>query len=114
MANSQATIQIRASFNRGIIALIDSKGNLVCQISTDEYGTRGSKSRNDLVISATNYAKAVLKKQDIKDVKVHMKGYQDVCMTVIKELQKSGINIIYIKDETPIPHNGTRPKRTVR
>ena len=114
MTNSQATIQIRASFNRGIIALIDSQGKLICQISTDEYGNRSSRNRNDLVISATNYAKEVLKKQDINEVKVHVKGYHDVYMTVIKELQKSGINIIYIKDETPIPHNGTRPKRTVR
>ena len=104
-----------ASFNNTIISITDKQGNVLVWSTPGIVGFSGSKKATPFAaqIAATDAAK---KARDVgmKDLEVYVKGPGSGRESAIRALQAAGLNITLIKDTTPMPHNGCRPKKKRR
>jgi len=106
---------IQASFNNTIITITDKQGNVVAWSSPGIVGYSGSKRSTPFAaqIAATDAARKA-KDVGMKDIDVYVKGPGPGRESAIRALQASGLSITFIKDLTPIPHNGCRAKKKRR
>lgn len=106
---------IQASFNNTIITITDKQGNTLVWSAPGVVGYGGSKKSTPFAaqIAATDAAKKA-KDIGIKEVDVCVKGPGFGRESAIRALQASGLVITSIKDVTPMPHNGCRPKKKRR
>jgi small subunit ribosomal protein S11 len=106
----QGVVNIQATFNNTIITISDNGGNVVAWSSG---GTKGFKgTRKGTPFAAQMAAEDVAKKASsvgMKSVSVYVKGPGPGREPAIRSLQASGLKITFIRDVTPIPHNGCRP-----
>ncbi|MBU1998071.1 MAG: 30S ribosomal protein S11 [Candidatus Omnitrophota bacterium] len=112
---TQGIAHIQASFNNTIITITDKQGNVICWSSPGIVGYSGSKRSTPFAaqISATDAAKKA-KDLGLLEVEVWVKGPGPGRESAIRALQATGLTITSIKDITPIPHNGCRPKKKRR
>ncbi|MDO8676635.1 MAG: 30S ribosomal protein S11 [Candidatus Azambacteria bacterium] len=106
---------IRASYNNTIIAITDEKGGVLAWSSAGSLGFKGPKKATPY--AASKVAGAVvekIKKTGLNEIEVFVKGIGSGRESAIRSLANQGLNIISIKDLTPIPHNGPRPKKVRR
>ena len=106
---------IQATFNNTIITITDSKGNVLIWSSSGLVGYSGSKKSTPFAaqVAASDAAKKA-KEMGIKEVVVYVKGPGAGRESAIRALQAGGLTVTAIKDITPIPHNGCRPKKMRR
>ncbi len=106
---------IQASFNNTIITITDREGNALVWSAPGIVGYGGSKKSTPFAaqMAATDAAKKA-KKIGLKEVEVYVKGPGFGRESAIRALQATGLIITCIKDVTPIPHNGCRPKKKRR
>ncbi len=106
---------INASFNNTIITITDKQGNTLVWSAPGVVGYSGSKKSTPFAaqIAATDAARKA-REIGIKDIEIYVKGPGPGRESAIRALQAAGITIISIKDVTPIPHNGCRPKKKRR
>ncbi|HTY45132.1 MAG TPA: 30S ribosomal protein S11 [Patescibacteria group bacterium] len=106
---------IQASFNNTIITITDKEGNVLVWSTPGIVGYGGSKKATPFAaqIAAADAARKA-KEVGIKDVDVYVKGPGFGRESAIRALQAAGLVITSIKDITPIPHNGCRPKKKRR
>ncbi|MEI6631679.1 MAG: 30S ribosomal protein S11 [bacterium] len=106
---------IRASFNNTIITITDKQGNVLVWSTPGIVGYGGSKKSTPFAaqLAATDAARKA-KEIGIKDVEVYVKGPGFGRESAIRALQATGLVITSIRDVTPIPHNGCRPKKKRR
>ena len=104
---------IKSSFNNTIITISDQQGNVLAWASAGNVGFKGS--RKSTPFAAQLAAEAAAKRamdHGVRKVDVMVKGPGSGRETAIRSIQNSGIEVVGIKDVTPIPHNGCRqPKR---
>jgi small subunit ribosomal protein S11 len=104
---------IKSSFNNTIITFTDLQGNTLSWASSGNVGFKGS--RKSTPFAAQLAAEAAAKRamdHGVRKVDVMVKGPGSGRETAIRSIQNSGIEVVGIKDVTPIPHNGCRqPKR---
>ena len=104
---------IKSSFNNTIITFTDPQGNTLSWASSGNVGFKGS--RKSTPFAAQLAAEAAAKRaadHGVRKVDVMVKGPGSGRETAIRSIQSSGIEVVGIKDVTPIPHNGCRqPKR---
>ena len=104
---------IKSSFNNTIITFTDQQGNCRSWASSGNVGFKGS--RKSTPFAAQLAAEAAAKRamdHGVRKVDVMVKGPGSGRETAIRSIQNSGIEVVGIKDVTPIPHNGCRqPKR---
>jgi small subunit ribosomal protein S11 len=108
-------VHIKATFNNTIISISDMDGNVVTWASAGTSGFKGS--RKGTSFAAQVAAQAAAKKaadMGMKDVEVHVKGPGSGRESAVRAVQAVGMNIKVIKDTTPIPHNGCRPRKKRR
>lgn len=106
---------INATYNNTIVTLTDLQGNVLAWSSAGKMGFRGPQK-------ATPYAAGVIvkdaveqaKKYNLKEVHVFVKGVGAGREAAVRALYANGLNILSIKDITPIPHNGCRPPKVRR
>jgi len=112
---SSGIAHIQASFNNTIITITDKQGNVLVWSAPGIVGYSGSKKSTPFAaqIAASDAARKA-KEIGIKDVEVRVKGPGFGRESAIRALQASGLVITLIKDVTPIPHNGCRPKKKRR
>lgn len=112
---SSGIAHIQASFNNTIITITDKQGNVLVWSAPGIVGYSGSKKSTPFAaqIAASDAARKA-KEVGIKDVEVRVKGPGFGRESAIRALQASGLVITLIKDVTPIPHNGCRPKKKRR
>lgn len=110
-----ARVYIRSSFNNTIINITDESGNTLAWASAGSSGFKGTKKGTPFAaqIAAENLAKRVMD-MGVKRVTVLVKGPGSGRETAIRSLQAAGLNVISIRDMTPIPHNGCRPPKPRR
>jgi len=103
---------VLASFNNTIINVTDVQGNTIAWASTGTVGFSGSKKSTPFAaqIAAANAAKKAME-HGVKEVEVFVKGPGSGREAAIRAIQAAGLNITAIKDVTPIPHNGCRPRK---
>lgn len=106
---------IYATFNNTIISITDSKGNAICWSSAGTSGFKGTRKGTAYAaqVAAENAAKKALS-LGMKQVEVYVKGPGPGRETAIRAIQGAGLDVVLIKDVTPIPHNGCRPPKPRR
>ena len=106
---------IRSSFNNTIVTLTDLNGNALSWASAGEMGFKGSrKSTPYAAQTAAEVAAKAAMEHGLKTVEVYVKGPGQGRESAIRALQTAGLEIVSIKDVTPIPHNGCRPPKRRR
>lgn len=114
-AVSHGRAYVHASYNNTIVTLTDLNGNVLGWSSAGHIGFKGPKK-------ATPYAASVIVKDvcdkvrenGLKDVNVFVRGIGSGREASIRALHANGLNVLSIKDVTPIPHNGCRPAKPRR
>jgi small subunit ribosomal protein S11 len=106
---------IVASFNNIIISLTNKQGQVIAWSSAGKMGFRGSKKNTPYAaqMAASDAAKVALD-AGLKRVDVFVKGLVSGREGAIRSLSQSGLEIVMIKDVTPLPHNGCRPPKKRR
>ncbi len=106
-------VHIKSSFNNTIVTITDQQGNAIAWASSGNVGFKGS--RKSTPFAAQLAAEAAAKKaieHGVRRVDVMVKGPGSGRETAIRSIQNTGIEVVGIKDVTPVPHNGCRqPKR---
>ena len=108
-------IYISSSYNNTIITLTDSKGNVLNWVSAGSVGFKGAKKGTSF--AASKVAEAIslaAEKLKIQQVEIFIKGIGSGRESAIRSLANRGLNIVSIRDVTPIPHNGCRPAKVRR
>jgi small subunit ribosomal protein S11 len=106
---------ILATYNNTVIAISDERGNIIAWSSAGSMGFKGTKKATPY--AAARAAEAVAekaKRAGIESVSVMVKGIGSGRESAIRSLANYGLEITMIKDATPIPHNGPRPKKVRR
>lgn len=112
---SRGTAYILSTYNNTMVSLADLSGNTLAWSSSGSLGFKGAKKATPY--AATMVAKTVVekvKKTGLQDIKVIVKGVGPGREASIRGLATSGLNILSIKDLTPVPHNGTRARKPRR
>ena len=107
---------IQSSFNNTIVTLTDSQGNALSWASAGGLGFKGSRKSTPYAaqMCAETAAKAAIENCGLKTVQVYVKGPGQGREAAIRALQAAGLEVVSIKDVTPIPHNGCRPPKRRR
>jgi small subunit ribosomal protein S11 len=106
---------IKASFNNTLISISDAAGNVVCWASSGGEGFKGS--RKGTPFAAQTAAASVVKKaldMGVTSVDVFVTGPGGGREAAIRSMAAAGMEISLIRDVTPIPHNGCRPRKRRR
>jgi small subunit ribosomal protein S11 len=109
---SRGRMYVSATFNNTLVSITDEQGNIVCWASTGAAGFTGSRKSTPYaatitVENAVNKAKAF----GMNEMDIYLKGPgpgRDVALRVVRA---QGIRVNMIADTTPMPHNGTRPRK---
>ncbi len=106
----EGVVNIRATFNNTIVSISDTNGNVLSWSSGGVKGFKGTRKGTPFAaqIAAEDAAKKAAT-MGMKTVKVFVKGPGPGREPAIRSLQSSGLKISFIRDITPIPHNGCRP-----
>ena len=106
---------IRSSFNNTMVTITDLEGNALSWASSGGLGFRGSRKSTPFAAqtAAETAAKAAME-YGLKTVEVYVKGPGQGREAAIRALQSAGLEVVMIKDVTPIPHNGCRPPKRRR
>ena len=107
---------IRSSFNNTMVTITDLEGNALSWASSGGLGFRGSRKSTPFAAqtAAETAAKAAIDTYGLKSVEVFVKGPGQGREAAIRALQSAGLEVVMIKDVTPIPHNGCRPPKRRR
>jgi small subunit ribosomal protein S11 len=113
--DSYGDAHISATFNNIIISLTNKTGQIISWSSAGKMGFRGSKKNTPYAaqMAAADAAKSAFD-AGLKRVDVYVKGPGSGREGAIRSLSQSGIEVVMIKDVTPLPHNGCRPPKKRR
>ena len=112
----KGAVHIRSSFNNTMVTVTDLQGNALSWASSGGLGFRGSRKSPPYAaqMCAETAAKAAIDACGLKTVEVYVKGPGQGREAAIRALQSAGLEVVSIKDVTPIPHNGCRPPKRRR
>ena len=106
---------IHASFNNTIVTITDRQGNALAWTTAGGSGFRGSRKSTPFAAQvAADRVAEMVKEMGMKNMDVCVKGPGPGRESAIRALQASGIKVKSIRDVTPVPHNGVRPKKKRR
>lgn len=106
---------IQASFNNTIISFTDQKGNVISWASSGMAGFKGSRKSTPFAAQlAAETAARKAQEQGMRTVGVLVKGPGSGREAAMRAINKVGFQVTYIRDITPIPHNGCRPPKRRR
>jgi small subunit ribosomal protein S11 len=106
---------IRATFNNTMLCITDPKGGVIAWSSSGRSGFKGS--RKSTAYAATMVGQDVARQavgRGMHEVEVRVQGAGSGRESAIRALQSAGLIVTMIKDVTPIPHNGCRPRKRRR
>ena len=106
---------IQSTFNNTIVTITDVAGNALSWASAGGLGFRGSKKSTPYAAqtAAETAAKAAME-HGLRSVDVYVKGPGQGREAAIRALQAAGLEVLSIRDVTPVPHNGCRPPKRRR
>src|SRR5215472_15644172 len=113
--DSYGDAHITASFNNIIISITNKHGQIISWSSAGKMGFKGSKKNTPYAaqMAASDAAKTAVE-AGLKKVDVYVKGPGSGRESSIRAIANSGIEVMMIKDVTPLPHNGCRPPKKRR
>lgn len=112
---SEGQAHIVATFNNTIITITDINGNTLAWSSAGSVGFKGSRKSTPYAagLASRNAAQAA-REYGMQEIDVIVNGPGPGRESAIRSLQSSGIKVRSIRDVTPVPHNGCRPKKKRR
>ena len=111
----EGNVYINSTYNNTTISLTDIKGNVLAWKTAGSVGFKGTKKGTSFAASRVARAMVdVAERLRIKNINVFIKGIGGGRESAIRSLSGHGLEIVSIKDVTPIPHNGCRPKKVRR
>lgn len=113
---ARGIVHISASFNNTLVSVTDEMGNAICWGSSGAMGFKGSKKSTPFAAQkAVEDALTKAKEHGIKEVGIKVQGPGGGRETAVKTVGATeGIRVVYMKDVTPLPHNGCRPPKRRR
>ena len=112
---SEGRVYISSSYNNTIVTLTNVRGQVLASKSAGAVGFKGAKKATSF--AASRVAEAIVnicKKLVVEKIEVFIKGVGAGRESAVRTLVNQGLNVVSIKDVTPIPHNGIRPKKIRR
>lgn len=108
-------VHVNASFNNTMITIADEAGNAVSWSSSGVMGFKGSRKSTPFAaqMAAEDAAKKAME-HGLRSVDVLVRGPGSGRESALRALQAAGLTVTNIKDVTPIPHNGVRPRKRRR
>ncbi|MBX4205333.1 MAG: 30S ribosomal protein S11 [Candidatus Doudnabacteria bacterium] len=112
---TRGRIYVQSTYNNTIITVTDTSGNVIGWGSSGRTGFKGSKKSTPYAAQKT-MEDAIIRLKDVglQEVDVFVKGIGTGRESAVRALQGAGFTILSIKDQTPIPHGGVRPKKARR
>ena len=112
---TKGVAHIHSTFNNTIVTITDLKGNAIAWASAGGLGFRGSRKSTPYAAQTTaETASKAAMEHGLKTVEVYVRGPGAGREAAIRALQAAGLEVVSIKDVTPIPHNGCRPPKRRR
>lgn len=110
-----AQVHITSSFNNTIVTFTDAQGDVIAWSSAGQAGFKGSRKSTPFAAQlASEEACKQAFEHGVRKVDVFVKGPGAGRETAIRTLAAQGLEVIVIKDVTPVPHNGCRPPKRRR
>ncbi|MFA5689054.1 MAG: 30S ribosomal protein S11 [Kiritimatiellales bacterium] len=106
---------IKTTFNNTIVSLTDMKGQVISWSSAGRCGFKGS--RKSTAFAATTVAQEAARgaiAHGMNEVEVRVQGPGAGRESAVRAIQAAGLRVSAIKDTTPVPHNGCRPRKQRR
>ena len=111
----EGKVYISSSYNNTIMTLTDLEGNVLTWTSAGSIGFKGTKKATSFAASkVAEVLSLAAKKLGIERVQILVKGIGSGRDSAIRSLAVRGLDVISIKDITPMPHNGCRPPKVRR
>ena len=108
-------VHIQASFNNTIITFTDTRGNAISWASAGQSGFKGSRKSTPFAAQvATEAAAKRAQEQGMRTVGIYVKGPGSGREAAMRAINTAGFKVAFIRDITPIPHNGCRPPKRRR
>jgi len=106
---------VQASFNNTMITITDAQGNTISWSSAGTMGFKGSRKSTPYAaqVAAEDAGKKAAE-HGMKNLEIEVRGPGSGRESALRALQTAGFNITSIRDVTPIPHNGCRPRKRRR
>ncbi len=106
---------IQATFNNTIVTITDPSGAVVSWSSAGVVGFKGSRKSTPFAaqLAAEDAAKKAME-HGMRNVEVYVKGPGSGRESALRALQGAGLNVVMLRDVTPVPHNGCRPRKRRR
>ena len=112
---TRGKVYVQSTYNNTIISVTDVDGNVVAWGTAGLVGFKGSKKSTPYAAQKTMEDTIQrVKDRGLQEVDVLVKGIGSGRESAIRALQGSGLTVLSIKDTTPIPHGGVRPKKVRR
>ncbi len=106
---------VTASFNNTIVSITDLAGNVISWASAGKVNFSGSRKSSAFAATmAAQDAAKVAMTMGLKEVEVNLKGAGAGRESAVRGLQSAGLMVTIIRDKTPVPHNGCRPRKRRR
>ncbi|MGB9498785.1 MAG: 30S ribosomal protein S11 [Dissulfuribacterales bacterium] len=108
-------VHIQSTFNNTIVTITDPNGNVISWSTAGMNGFKGSRKSTPFAaqLASQDAAKKAME-HGVRNVEVFVKGPGPGRESALKSLQATGLTVTMIKDVTPIPHNGCKPKKRRR
>lgn len=108
-------VYINATFNNTLISVTDTQGNLVSWCSAGARGFRGAKKGTAYAAQiACEAALRAAQEHGLREVDVFSKGPGSGKDAAVRTVNNMGLRVSHLKDCTPVPHNGCRPRKRRR
>ncbi|MDD5358833.1 MAG: 30S ribosomal protein S11 [Sulfurovaceae bacterium] len=113
---AKGVVYVAATFNNTVITVTDEMGNVIAWSSAGSLGFKGSKKSTPFAAQqAVEDAMNKAKENGVKEVGIKVQGPGAGRDTAVKSIGAiEGIRVTYLKDITPLPHNGCRPPKKRR
>ena len=112
---AKGKVYVQSTYNNTIVTITDVAGNVISWGSAGLVGFKGSKKSTPYAAQKTMEDTIQrVKDRGLQEVDVLVKGIGSGRESAVRALQSSGLTVLSIKDHTPIPHGGVRPKKVRR
>ena len=106
---------IKSTFNNTIVSITDPQGNVIAWASSGVAGYKGSRKSTPFAAQlAAEKAARAAQEHGLRRAEVQVKGPGSGRDAAVRSIQQTGIEVVSIKDVTPVPHNGCRPPKRRR
>nr|YP_009555407.1 ribosomal protein S11 [Dendrolycopodium obscurum]AZU95261.1 ribosomal protein S11 [Dendrolycopodium obscurum] len=112
----KGVIHIQASFNNTIVTVTDVRGQVVSWSSAGARGSKGTKKSTPFAAqtAAENAIRMLIDQGGMEQAEIVIKGPGPGRDTASRAIRKSGVVLSFVRDITPMPHNGCRPPKKRR